>query len=306
MLKKTCLAVAALSLLLSGCGHAAPGVSAPEPTIDPYAGMVEVSSGYGTTMWVKEYEELEVNPFLGLDEAPEGYRAYAGIDVSEHQGVIDWAALCGAGKIDFAILRAGYRGYGAEGKLCRDAQFQENMSGTVENGLPVGVYFFSQAVSVEEAEEEAEYLLEILSVYSPETFALPIFYDWEDISNDTARTDDVDSATVTDCAVAFCEKIKAAGYTPGVYAYRYFAYYGYDLPRISEYSLWIGALGSEPDFYYAHDFWQFSVEETLPGIEGNVDADVWFVKDDNVLPNRSFAFDAAESELYEAGADELS
>ena len=269
-----------LALLLTGCGS--PFARTPAATADPYAGMVQVESGFGTTMWVKEHEELSVSPFLGwsrMDAVPEGYAVSMGVDVSEHQGAIDWAAAAADG-VDFAIIRAGYRGYGTRGTLVTDARFGENIAGASAAGIEVGVYFFSQAVTPEEAAEEADYLLVLLreSGCGPEKLALPVFFDWEDISHDDARTDGLDGETVTQCAETFCARIQDAGYRAGIYAYRYLAYFNYDLPRLKSLSLWVGALGGASDFYYAHEFWQNAVLEGVKGINGAVDRDFWFKK----------------------------
>ena len=285
MKRKTSATVAAsilaLALLLSGCGS--PFARAPAATVDPYAGMVQVESGFGTKMWVKELEELEVSPFLGwsrLAAVPEGYAVSTGVDVSEHQGEIDWDAVAADG-IDFAIIRAGYRGYGEKGTLVTDAFFAQNIAGALAAGLQVGLYFFSQAVTPGEAAAEADYLLDLLrgeTPYGPRQVTLPVFYDWEDISHDTARTDGLDGETITQCAEAFCARMEEAGYRTGIYAYRYLAYFNYDLPRLGERALWIGALGAESDFYYAHAFWQNAVAEGIRGISGPVDRDFWFQK----------------------------
>lgn len=272
-----------LALPLSGCGGLL--TRAPAATVDPYAGMVQVESGFGTTMWVKQHEELDVSPFLGwsrLDAVPEGYTVRMGVDVSEHQGEIDWTAAARDG-VEFAIIRAGYRGYGEKGTLVTDACFAQNIAGALSAGLDVGLYFFSQAVTPEEAAEEADYLLDLLrgqTPYGPERVTLPVFYDWEDISHDTARTDGLDGETITQCAQAFCARMREAGYRAGFYAYRYLAYFNYDLPRLRDLSLWVGALGAESDFYYAHEFWQNAVAEGIKGINGPVDRDFWFQKPD--------------------------
>ena len=266
-----------LAALLAGCGS--PFARTPAETVDPYAGMVQVESGFGTQMWVKLHEELEKSPFFGwsrLDPVPEGCTVQTGVDVSEHQGEIDWTAA--AKDLDFAILRAGYRGYGARGTLVTDATFAQNLAGALGAGLDVGVYFFSQAVTEEEAVEEADYLLALLAELgaAPEKLALPVFFDWEDIGHDEARTDGLDGETVTACAAAFCARVREAGYQPGIYAYRYLAYFTYDLPRFSDVALWVGALGAESDFYYAHAFWQNAVTEGVRGISGAVDRDYRF------------------------------
>ena len=121
--------------------------------------------------------------------------------------------------------------------------------------------------------EEAEYLLELISAYN---VTMPVAFDWENIDNDEARTDDLDGTALTDCAIAFCERIRQAGYTPAVYAYRYLAYFRYELPRLTDYQLWIGAIGDSPDFYYAHDIWQYSAEGSVGGVDGPVDLNLLF------------------------------
>ena len=233
--------------LLCGCGNAAPTPTEPPETVDPYAGMVQVESGYGTRMWVTEYEDVPVSTLTAAD-FQEGeytgsrYVVRKGIDVSEHQGLINWEAVANSG-VEFAIIRAGYRGYGKAGTLNIDPHFYENIGLAATNGIDIGVYFFSQATSVEEAEAEADFLLEMLEFFGGAYVTLPVYYDWEPITYDDARTDGVDGDTVTACAAAFCEKIAAAGYEAGVYAYRYLGYFSYDLRQLTDYSLWIGAVG---------------------------------------------------------------
>ena len=149
------------ALLLAGCGGGAQSVP-PVETVDPYAGMVLVESGFGTQMWVTEYADVPVNPFTAEDFTDGEYNGTEyivrrGIDVSEHQGEIDWSAVRASG-IDFAVIRAGYRGYGEAGSLREDARFTANMSGALENALAVGIYFFSQATDAAEAEQEADFL----------------------------------------------------------------------------------------------------------------------------------------------------
>ena len=273
----------ALLLLLTGCGLTPP--PAPVETVNPYAGLVQAESGYGTKIWVKEYEDVPVNPLREVsltdadtvtDETGQRYTLRTGIDVSEHQGAIDWALLAQDAP-DFVMIRAGYRGYGEAGKLCIDSWFHENLEGALSNNIPVGLYFFSQAITPEEAREEAEFVLFLLTGYRPGDISLPIFFDWEDIDFDNARTDGLDGNTLTDCAAAFCECLLEAGYEAGIYTYRSLGYFSYDLSRIKDYPLWIGALGSCPDFYYRFDIWQYSAVGTVPGIEGEVDMDLIFV-----------------------------
>lgn len=276
MRKKIAALLIAL-LALAGCGRA----RTPTPSVDPYEGMVQVESGYGVKMWVRELEGVPVSGFTAEDFGEDGaylgtdYRVTRGIDVSEHQGEIDWETVASSG-VEFAMIRAGYRGYGEAGTLREDLFFQANMDGALANGIAVGVYFFSQALNAEEAAEEAAFLLELLEPYGPGALALPVYFDWEDITHDTARTNGLDGEIITDCALAFTDAMEAAGYAAGVYAYRYLGYFQYDLTRLAGLSLWIGAVGDWPDFYYAHELWQYSIEGDLPGIDGNVDLDLRF------------------------------
>ena len=275
-MRKTMTACLLAALLLCACG----GESEPVETADPYEGMVQVESGFGTRMWVTEFKNVPVNPlaeadFLNGEYTGADFTVRRGIDVSEHQGRIDWAEVAASG-IDFAILRAGYRGYGEAGTMRRDLYFVENMDGALKHGLDTGVYFFSQATDPAEAEEEAAFLLEILSDYGPEHMALPVYYDWEDIAIDEARTDGIRGETITACAEAFCAKLREAGYQTGIYAYRYLGYFSYDLSRLRDCSLWIAAINSYPDFYYAHELWQYSANGDVAGVTGPVDLDYWF------------------------------
>ena len=274
--KKAAAVLAAL--LLVGCG----GTNTPVETADPYEGMVRVESGFGTKMWVTKLEGVPVNPLTagdfgdGMEYTGSAFTAKRGVDVSEHQGRIDWAAAAADG-IEFAILRAGYRGYGESGTMRRDLYFQENMKGATDNGLDVGVYFFSQATTAEEARDEAAFLLNLLEDYSKESVTMPVYYDWEDIGIEAARTDGIRGDVLTDCALVFCEVIRQAGYRPGIYAYRNLGYFSYDLSRFQDCSLWIGSTGSYPDFYYAHELWQYDAAGSVAGVEGPVDMDLWFI-----------------------------
>lgn len=268
-----------LALLCACSGRAAPPPETAPP--DPHAGMVEVEDGSGGKIWVRHYEDLPANPLTREDFSEGSYTGAAfdvrrGVDVSEHQGMIDWAEAAASG-VEFAVIRAGYRGYGQTGILCPDLFFRQNMEGAAANGIEVGVYFFSQAINAQEARTEAYYLLSLLSPYGPRALSLPVYYDWEEVPYDGSRTREIRGGVITECAVAFCEILAQAGYTPGIYAYRSLAYFDYELPRLKDYALWIGAVGDYPDFYYAHSLWQYSATGSVPGIATDVDLDLLFV-----------------------------
>ena len=195
--------------------------------------------------------------------------------MSSHQKDIDWWAVRQAG-VDFAIIRAGYRGYGSEGLIHEDPYFRQNMEGALAAGIDVGVYFFSQATTADEAEEEAGYLLWLIEDYREE-ITYPVVYDWEKISGDEARTDGVDPALLTDFAIAFCERVKTVGYTPAVYFNQDLGYLSYDLSRLTGYDLWLAELSTAPGFYYDFQMWQYSHTSAVPGIATSVDRNISFV-----------------------------
>ena len=197
--------------------------------------------------------------------------SFVGIDVSSHQNTIDWKKVKEAG-VDYAMIRVGYRGY-TQGRLEEDPQFKTNIEGALDAGLEVGVYFFSQAVSPEEALEEAEFLLERIRQYD---IRYPVFYDWENIEAE-ARTDGMDSITLTACAKTFCEAISAEGYQAGIYFNQIFGYQQFNLLELREYEFWLAQYSDVPDFYYNFQMWQYTNQGSIPGIEGMVDMNISFV-----------------------------
>lgn len=275
------LAVSAAALIMAGTAlflvlreNGEAGTS-PEPEADE-----PVTFRFGD-MVLTPLEGMPLNPYdkdsFSVDEKgrtvyeQNGRRARAGIDVSTHQQEIDWPAVAADG-VDFAILRLGHRGY-SEGGLFLDRTFEQNLRGALEAGLEVGVYFFSQAVTPEEAEEEADYVLEVLD---GQELTFPVAFDWESIPGDEARTDGLDGETMTRCAAAFCERIKDAGYRPAVYFNRTQGYLRYDLRDLTDYDLWLAEYDAVPDFYYHFDLWQYSHTGRVDGIQGDVDLDLAF------------------------------
>lgn len=194
----------------------------------------------------------------------------AGIDVSQHQKEIDWQAVADAG-IDFAIIRAGYRGY-TEGDIFTDSYAIQNIEGALDAGLDVGIYFFSQATSAHEAKEEADYLLDIIRGYD---IRYPVYYDWEGIVSD-ARTDEVSGEEMTAFAIAFCERIENAGYTAGVYFNQSYGLRRFDLRKLHDYEFWLAEYHDTQSFPYEVQLWQYDSEATLPGIETTVDLNLCY------------------------------
>ena len=201
--------------------------------------------------------------------------AVHGIDVSAWQEDVNWEAVAADG-IEFAMLRIGGRGYGS-GEIYEDDSFPANLQGAAENGIRVGAYFFSQAVTPEEAEEEADYVISILRDLPEGSVTMPIAFDWESVGDYEARTAYIDEETLTSCAAAFCARIAEVGYQPMVYAYRYLAYDMYDLERLQPYPLWISTLDYSPSFYYAFSMWQYTENGYVDGIDTTVDLNLYFI-----------------------------
>ena len=195
-----------------------------------------------------------------------------GIDVSSWQRDIDWTRVAKSG-IAFAILRVGYRGY-ERGKLNEDSYFAKNIEGASKAGLGVGLYFFSQAITPAEAEDEARFVLARIGGYH---IAYPIVFDWEDVSDPDARTAKLPNKTLTACAQAFCRVIEEAGYTPAVYFGTAKGLLNYDLSALANYDFWYARYGSTtPRFYYAFSIWQYSATAGVDGIAGYVDRNICF------------------------------
>ena len=194
-----------------------------------------------------------------------------GIDVSEHQGVIDWDKVRAAG-FDFAFIRIGYRGY-CVGELFPDELARENLAGAKAAGFDVGVYFYAQAISPEEALEEARWCLEFLD---GEALDLPEVYDWEYVSP-SARTGGMDRETLTACVKAFCAEIESSGYESMVYFNNHVSRDLLDLEAIAEYPFWLAQYRDQMDYPHRVDLWQYTEEGTVPGIDGDVDIDLMFI-----------------------------
>lgn len=196
-----------------------------------------------------------------------------GVDVSSFQGEIDWQRVKEDG-IEFAIIRLGYRGYGT-GRIMLDDYYEANIQGALDAGLEVGVYFFSQAISEEEAVEEAQIVLENIKNYQ---LTYPIIYDAEEIPSDTARTDGLTVRQLTDNAIAFCEYIEAAGYSSMIYSNKRWLLTKLDLERLTDYDVWFAGYINIPEYPYDFKMWQYTESGTVDGIEGNVDMNVSFME----------------------------
>jgi GH25 family lysozyme M1 (1,4-beta-N-acetylmuramidase) len=213
------------------------------------------------------------------DSRFKGYTVKTGIDVSSHNGTINWKKVKADG-VEFAFIRVGYRGYGESGSLNEDANFEQNIKGALAAGLQVGVYFFSQAINTDEAEAEAKYLLNLISGYK---ITLPVVMDFEYASVSGAQTGrlykaDLSKNAATRICRAFCKKVTAKGYEAMVYANKDMLTNHLNASDISDdYKIWLANYTSQTTYSGEYDYWQYSSSGSVSGISGNVDLDFWYV-----------------------------
>lgn len=198
-------------------------------------------------------------------------RTRAGIDVSKWNGDIDWDKVKNAG-VEYAIIRAGYRG-SSTGSLVEDPYFEANMKGAAASGMPVGVYFFTQAMNEVEAVEEASAVLELIKDYQID---YPVFIDTEGAGGE-GRADGLDANTRTVVCEAFCRTIENAGYKAGVYASRNWYNNRLETQRLESYCIWLAEYRSVPLYQGYYQMWQYTSKGRVDGIQGNVDMNISYL-----------------------------
>lgn len=192
-----------------------------------------------------------------------------GIDVSKWNGEIDWDKVKNAG-VQFAIIRAGYRG-SSTGSLVEDSCFVANMRGAQASGIPVGVYFFTQAVNEVEAVEEASAVLSLIREYNLD---YPVFIDTEGAGGN-GRADELDAETRTLVCEAFCRTVENAGYKAGVYGSRNWYNHRLYTERLdSRYCIWLAEYRSVPIYQGYYQLWQYTSKGKIDGISGRVDMNI--------------------------------
>lgn len=256
----------------------------------------DTGSDTGSTYLTYSGKKILIDPSLPVNPLKDGdfykdengwayytgsdYTTQLGVDVSAYQNrnnttdkTIDWTAVKASG-VDFALVRLGLRGY-TSGTIMEDGFYAQNVDGAVAAGLETGVYFFSQAITVDEAVEEADYVIEKLQGHQ---ISGPVAFDWE-MSDSTYRVYGTTPEMATACAKAFCERIAEAGYTPMVYYSKYVGYLKYDLAQLSDYLSWYPEYSTNyPTFYYAMNYWQYTSSATVPGITGRADMSIRLIE----------------------------
>lgn len=195
-----------------------------------------------------------------------------GVHISADDGDVNFRKLKKAG-IDFAMIRLGSRGYGS-GNLMADEMFYENMRKATEADMDVGVTFFSQAITKEEALEEATRVIEGLQGFS---VVYPVVFDMEYIKNDTARVQGISKDVKTEVAVAFMDAVKQAGYNPMLYGDKEWLIRKVDLSKLVGYDVWLSQEQDVPDYPYKYTMWEYTKNAKLNGMDEPAQLSVCFI-----------------------------
>lgn len=200
--------------------------------------------------------------------------SHAGIDLSYHNEKVDWDALADS-PIEFVMLRCGYRGY-TEGGLVEDEKFREYAQAANDHGIALGVYFFTQAITEEEAVSEADYVIDLIDEYN---ISYPVAFDTELVDSEEARTTkaDLTKEELSNICIAFCERIKEAGYYPMVYASENWFRRKLDVTMLKDYDFWAPQYLEQNDFLYDFTIWQYTESGAAPGVDGECDLDISLV-----------------------------
>lgn len=191
-----------------------------------------------------------------------------GIDISKYQGTIDWGKV----SVGFAIIRAGYRGYGS-GEIVEDEKARTNCTQANARNIPIGLYFFSQAVNENEAREEAQFLLNFAKSFRVE---YPLYIDTElsGAEGNTGRADSLSAAQRTKVVKAFCDEIEKAGYYAGIYCSESWCKNNLAYNDLKAYDFWIAKWSaSEPFVPVSWGIWQYTNSSAVLGVSGRVDGD---------------------------------
>lgn len=198
--------------------------------------------------------------------------SFVGASVSKNQDYVDFVKLKKAG-IDYVMIRVGARGY-SSGQLVLDEYFNDNIKRAADAGLEIGVYFFSQAVTEQEAVEEANMVLESVRDYK---LTYPVAFDMEHIDNDTARIDNLSKSEKTKIAKAFLDTVKNAGYIPMLYGDKEWLIKEIDMSKLTAYDIWLAQIQDIPDYPYAFAMWQYNNAASIDGIAGYADLSISFI-----------------------------
>ncbi|MBD5508352.1 MAG: hypothetical protein HDR05_09985 [Lachnospiraceae bacterium] len=222
------------------------------------------------------YDFTNMEDKAGLKRYMENGRktSYVGVDISKHTGKIYFPSLKAAG-VDYVMIRLGSRGY-STGQITLDENFKENIEGAIEAQLDVGVYFYSQAISQDEAIQEANFVVQNLEPYRGKV-KYPIAFNMGFVSNDKSRIEGLSREDKTTVTVSFLEGVKAAGYVPMVYGDKEWLLKEVDLTKLQDFDVWLSQEEDIPDYPYLYSMWQYDTDGVLNGIDGGADLNICFV-----------------------------
>lgn len=236
----------------------------------------------GTEEWIDLNENLPRNSyvksrFVKKDPFMSYYlngkeASWSGVDISSKQGVVDFKKLKKAG-CDYVMIKVGGRGY-SSGEIVLDDNFKDYMKGAKSAGLDIGVYFFSQAITEDEVEEEVETLLEAIKDY---TITYPIAFQMQEIEGDMARVESLDKESRTELTEIFLSRIKKAGYKPMLYGNKEWLATKLDLETLAEYEVWFSQEEDTPDYPYEFGMWQYEKAGAVSGVEEETGLSISFV-----------------------------
>lgn len=252
-----------------------------DPSTDGKHTLVKNADGSEEWVLISPYLTKHTYDFTKLEEKAGIMRymqdgkivSYVGVDLSKQNGEVNFAGMKAAG-VDYVMIRLGSRGY-STGQITLDENFNDYMKGAIDAGLSVGVYFYSQAISQEEAVQEANFVVQNLTPYQANV-KYPVAFDMEFVPNDAARIDGLSRDDKTSIAVSFLEAVKAAGYVPMVYGNKEWLVKEVDLSKLQNFDVWLSQDEDMPDFPYQFTMWQYDTGAVLNGVS-NANLNISFV-----------------------------
>lgn len=222
------------------------------------------------------YDYTKMEDKAGLKRYMENGKktSYVGVDISGQTGSVNFSRLKTAG-VDYVMIRLGGRGY-STGQIALDENFKENIEGAIAEELGVGVYFYSQAISRDEAVQEANIVLQNLEPYKAH-IKYPIAFDMEFVVNDESRIDGLSRDDRTAIAKSFLEVVRAGGYVPMIYGNKEWLLKEIDLAKLQDYDVWLAQDADIPDYPYQYAMWQYTSTGVVNGISGDAELNICFI-----------------------------
>ncbi len=263
----------------SGQGDKEPPVEN-DPSTDGRHTLVEYANGKEEWVLISPYLPKHEYDFTNLvcqsdlmKYYTEGKQtSFVGVDISKYQDYVDFVKVKRAG-IDFVMIRVGVRGYGS-GQLVLDEYFADNMKRASDAGLDIGLYFVSQAITEDEAREEANLVLENIGEYQVK---YPIAIDMGFVENDTARIDNLSRSEKTAVTKAFLDTIQGAGYKAMIYGDKEWLIKEIDMSKLTAYDVWLSQMKDVPDYPYKFTMWQYKQDASIDGIAGYANLNISFI-----------------------------